>query len=251
MCSLKLWLPSNPTINPIFKFHLRLHSPSYSSYNLLSPTRRPFSPLVVQCRSTVAEDAAASEIPSAYSQYTASVGSPPASSYLVLRLTQRHILFLIVVACAMAVSATWLFLSAIPTLLAFKRAAESLEKLTDVTREELPGTMAAIRLSGMEISDLTVELSDIGQEITRGVKSSTKAVRVAEERLRQFTNMAPPASLQMVTDPRKEKTEPAVARTARGIREGIVKGRALFQMFLTLGRFSRMTIAFFAKRAKR
>lgn len=45
---------------------------------------------------------------------------------------------------------------------AFKRAAESLEKLMDVMREELPGTMAAVRLSGMEISDLTTELSDLG-----------------------------------------------------------------------------------------
>lgn len=45
---------------------------------------------------------------------------------------------------------------------AFKKAAESLEKLMDVMREELPGTMAAVRLSGMEISDLTMELSDLG-----------------------------------------------------------------------------------------
>lgn len=45
---------------------------------------------------------------------------------------------------------------------AFKRACESLEKLLDVTREELPETMAAVRLSGMEISDLTMELSDLG-----------------------------------------------------------------------------------------
>lgn len=32
----------------------------------------------------------------------------------------------------------------------------------DAAREELPDTMAAIRLSGMEISDLTMELSDLG-----------------------------------------------------------------------------------------
>jgi hypothetical protein len=61
-----------------------------------------------------------------------------------------------------AISASWLFFAAIPTLLAFKKAAESLEKLLDVTREELPDTMAAVRLSGMEISDLTMELSDLG-----------------------------------------------------------------------------------------
>lgn len=47
-------------------------------------------------------------------------------------------------------------------LKAFKRAAQSLEKLMDVMREELPDTMAAVRLSGMEISDLTMELSDLG-----------------------------------------------------------------------------------------
>ncbi|GFY95269.1 hypothetical protein Acr_10g0006540 [Actinidia rufa] len=41
------------------------------------------------------------------------------------------------------------------------RAAISLSKLADTAREELPSTMAAIRLSGMEISDLTLELSDL------------------------------------------------------------------------------------------
>lgn len=90
----------------------------------------------------------------------------------------------------------------------------------DTTREELPDTMAAVRLSGMEISDLTMELSDLGlvplnfellqiqkifviimlrnsypfvcsQEITHGVRSSTRAVRLAEERLRRLTNMKP------------------------------------------------------------
>ncbi|GJZ20102.1 hypothetical protein Tco_0556692 [Tanacetum coccineum] len=80
---------------------------------------------------------------------------------------------------------------------AFKRAAESLEKLLYVTRQELPHTMAAVRLSGMEISDLTIELSDLGQEITQGVKSSTRAVRLAEERLRRLTNMNPSALIAL------------------------------------------------------
>ncbi|GAB2212323.1 hypothetical protein Drorol1_Dr00020282 [Drosera rotundifolia] len=62
---------------------------------------------------------------------------------------------------------------------AIKRAVESLEKLLDVTREELPDTMATIRLSGMKINDPTMELSDLGQEITQGVRSSTRAVENA------------------------------------------------------------------------
>lgn len=44
---------------------------------------------------------------------------------------------------------------------AMRRAAVAMEKLVEVAREELPSTMAAIRLSGMEISDLTLELSDL------------------------------------------------------------------------------------------
>ncbi|PNX65935.1 hypothetical protein L195_g054795 [Trifolium pratense] len=64
----------------------------------------------------------------------------------------------------------------------------------DTTREELPDTMAAIRLSGMEISDVINELGDLGQEITQGVKSSTRVVRSAEERFRRLTTMIPSSS---------------------------------------------------------
>lgn len=35
----------------------------------------------------------------------------------------------------------------------------------DAAREELPDTMAAVRLSGMEIIDLTTELSDLGSAL--------------------------------------------------------------------------------------
>ncbi|KAG6394679.1 hypothetical protein SASPL_145269 [Salvia splendens] len=42
------------------------------------------------------------------------------------------------------------------------RVVELLEKLMDATREELPDTMAVVRLYGMEISALTMELSDNG-----------------------------------------------------------------------------------------
>ncbi|KAL7606473.1 hypothetical protein Lser_V15G19371 [Lactuca serriola] len=182
--------------------------------------------------------------------FISSVGSPPSSlpSLSQWNLTQRHILVLNFIACATAISATWLFCSAIPTLLAFKRAAESLEKLLDVTREELPDTMAAVRLSGMEISDLTMELSDLGQEITQGVKSSTRAVRLAEERLRRLTNMNPSASMQVMVP--MKSTGPVVAKTARGIRENIVKSRAFMQMFFTITQFSKVAIKYLVSRAK-
>ncbi|XP_044470687.1 uncharacterized protein LOC123199705 isoform X2 [Mangifera indica] len=203
------------------------------------------------------ENAASSEL-SVSSRYTSSVGSVSASFVQVSQwnLTQRHVMMLNIIACVAAVSATWLFFSAIPALLAFRRAAESLEKLMDVTREELPETMAAVRLSGMEISDLTMELSDLGQEITQGVRSSTRAVRLAEERLRQLTNMTlpninPSTSLQEVVSQNPEAGGPVLARTARGLREGIVKGRMILKMFFTLTQISRMALNYFASHAKK
>ncbi|GAB2282940.1 hypothetical protein Dimus_017474 [Dionaea muscipula] len=200
----------------------------------------------------LSEEAAAFQ-PSVSSQLTSSVGSPPSSPPHLCNwtLSQRHLILLNVIACATAVSATWLFCSAIPTLLAFKRAAESLEKLLDVTREELPDTMTAIRLSGMEISDLTTELSDLGQEITQGVRSSTRAVRVAEERLRGLTNNNRAAPVQEIGTQKNRTAEPVVARTMRHMREGVVKGRGLLRILFTVSHLSRFVVKYFATRAKK
>ncbi|XP_021736632.1 uncharacterized protein LOC110703191 isoform X1 [Chenopodium quinoa] len=208
--------------------------------SLRFPPRR-FTVLSVQS----SENVASSE-PLISSEFTSSVGSP-SLQLSHSTLSHRHITVLNILACAVAISTTWLFCSAIPTLLAFKRAAESLEKLLDVTREELPDTMAAVRLSGMEISDLTMELSDLGQEITQGVKRSTRAVRVAEEKMRQFANMTSTAPMQIVSTKATSIVEPALAKSARGMREGIVKGRSMIQMLFALTGFSRSVANFFFK----
>lgn len=183
---------SNPTINRKCSSILAGNlTPSSPATVLRLPPQRSFSVFSLQS----SQNAGNSPEPSISSEFTSSIGIPQLQ-HSHSSLTQRHINVLYVAACAVAISTTWLFCSAIPTLLSFKRAAESLEKLMDVTREELPGTMAAVRLSGMEISDLTMELSDLGQEITQGVRSSTRAVRMAEERLRRFTNVNSTGSSQ-------------------------------------------------------
>ncbi|GAB4848328.1 hypothetical protein Ancab_002995 [Ancistrocladus abbreviatus] len=242
--TLRLWHP-----NPVIELDSKSDFAGKPSFRL--PTAgvrlraRRFTAASLQLSQVAASE------PSIPSQFTSSVGSPPISPQLShWTLTHRHIILLNLIACAAAVSATWLFFSAIPTLLAFKRAAESLEKLLDVTREELPDTMAAIRLSGMEISDLTMELSDLGQEITQGVRSSTRAVRIAEERLRGLTNITSKATMQERGSRKTMKAEPVLARTARTIREGTVKGRAMLQMFFAIIRFSRFVVNYFSSQAR-
>lgn len=95
---------------------------------------------------------------------------PPAN----LSLNDRAFFLLAFIACTTSVAFTSLVIAAVPTLFAMGRAATSLAKLADTAREELPSTMAAIRLSGMEISDLTLELSDLSQEIADGVSNRLK-----------------------------------------------------------------------------
>ncbi|KAG0449940.1 hypothetical protein HPP92_026995 [Vanilla planifolia] len=185
------------------------------------------------------------------SSLTATVGSPSQSPLLSQWiLGPRHIFLLNIIACSVGISASWLLFSAIPTILAFKRAAKSLERLMDVTTEELPDTMAALRLSGMEISELTTELSDLGQEITQGVRSSTRAVRVAEERLRHLTSMLPTVSTQDRIGPKEEAT--ALAKKARELREGIAKGRLLFGAMLSVSQiFLKFQNLFMSSRPKK
>lgn len=132
---------------------------------------------------------------------------------------------------------TILLAAAIPSLLAIKKAAEALEKLADTAREELPGTMAAIRLSGMEISDLTMELNDLGQEISRGVKNSTRALNAAESGMRQVGGLASNVwQKQAVVS--AQAMQPLVARTAKQLTETIVQTRALVVNLQILSRVS-------------
>ncbi|MCS6791074.1 MAG: DUF948 domain-containing protein [Oscillatoriaceae bacterium SKW80] len=75
-----------------------------------------------------------------------------------------------------AVSLTAVLVAALPALHEIARAARSVEKLADTLRRELPPTLEAIRLTGMEISDLT-------DDINEGVNSATEIVKQVDRSL--------------------------------------------------------------------
>ncbi|XP_010279675.1 PREDICTED: uncharacterized protein LOC104613531 [Nelumbo nucifera] len=54
----------------------------------------------------------------------------------------------------------------IPTMDAFRRLAASMDKLSKVISEEVPGTLSSLKLSGLEINDLTQQLSNLRQKIS-------------------------------------------------------------------------------------
>ena len=75
-----------------------------------------------------------------------------------------------------AVSLILVLLAALPALQAIARAARSVEKLADTLSREFPPTLEAIRLTGMEISDLT-------DDVTEGVQSASNMVKEVDRSL--------------------------------------------------------------------
>ena len=82
-----------------------------------------------------------------------------------------------------AVSLTALLVAAVPALLEVARAARSAEKLFDTLSKELPPTLEAIRLTGLEMTDLTDDVSE-------GVKSASGVVKQVNQSLNSAKNQA-------------------------------------------------------------
>lgn len=74
------------------------------------------------------------------------------------------------------VSLTIVLAVAIPAFRELARAARSAEKLFDTLRREFPPTLESIRLTGMEISDLTDDVSE-------GVQSAGNVVKQVDQSL--------------------------------------------------------------------
>ena len=75
-----------------------------------------------------------------------------------------------------AVSLTAVLVVTIPAIQELARAARSAEKLFDTLSRELPPTLESIRLTGMEISDLT-------DEMNKGVQSASHAIKQVDDSL--------------------------------------------------------------------
>ena len=75
-----------------------------------------------------------------------------------------------------AVSLTAVLVAAIPALRELGRASRSAEKLFDTLSRELPPTLDAIRMTSLEITDLTDDVSE-------GVKSAGQVVKQVDQSL--------------------------------------------------------------------
>jgi len=173
-----------------------------------------------------------------------SVGQPSIPPLLRsprLNAADQAFILLSLIACTTTVALVSMIYTAIPTLNAMRRAALSLEKLADTAREELPGTMAAIRLSGMEISDLTLELSDLSQEISDGVRKSAQAVQAAEVGIRRIGVLASSKAISMLQERANLPVvtiKPAMTSAAETTSHVVQRARRAILHVISLPRFS-------------
>ncbi|KAF8402124.1 hypothetical protein HHK36_013076 [Tetracentron sinense] len=180
----------------------------------------------------------------AESRLNIGVGNPNVPAYVPaakLSLSDQAFVLLAFITCTTSVAFTSLVIATVPTLHAMARAATSLSKLADTAREELPSTMAAIRLSGMEISDLTLELSDLSQEIATGVSKSTQAVQAAEAGIRQMGAHARQQTISMIQERASLpiiSLQPVVAGAAKKTSRAVGNATKTFMNLISRGEFS-------------
>lgn len=79
-----------------------------------------------------------------------------------------------------AVSLTAVLVAALPAFWELARAARSAEKLFETLNQELPPTLEAIRLTGLEITDLTAEVGGGVQSATEVIKQVDQSILVAK-----------------------------------------------------------------------
>ena len=102
--------------------------------------------------------------------------------------------------CLMALSLTAVLIVAIPVLQEIARAARSAEKLFDTLHKEFPPTLHSIRLTGLEITELT-------DEIDSGVKSASDIVKQVDNSLN-------------VTQTQIQKVQSGTRRLVKGFQVG-------------------------------
>ncbi|MEL7035443.1 MAG: hypothetical protein AAFO04_07460 [Cyanobacteria bacterium J06592_8] len=87
-----------------------------------------------------------------------------------------------------AASLSAVLIAALPALQALARAARSLEKLADTLSREFPPTLEAIRMTGLEISELTDDVSEGVQSAGQVVKQVDRSIDDAKKQAQKVQN---------------------------------------------------------------
>lgn len=149
-----------------------------------------------------------------------------------------------------AVSLTAVLVAALPALRELARAARSAEKLFDTLSRELPPTLEAIRLTGMEITDLTEDVSEGVQNAGRvaqhldqsisGVKRQARQAQVTTRSLLAGVKAAWSTLRRPMPSPRRTRE----AMSARSLNSPTSSSPTLLDPYGTLNASERLSTGF-------
>ena len=89
-----------------------------------------------------------------------------------------------------AVSLTVLLATALPALWQLAKTAKSAEKLFETLNQELPPTLEIIRLTGLEVNELTTEVNGGVQSAAEAIKQVDQSILVAKNQAQKFQTKA-------------------------------------------------------------
>lgn len=78
--------------------------------------------------------------------------------------------------CLVAMSLTAVLIVAVPAFQELSKAAQSAQKLFDLLSRELPSTLEAMRRTGLELSDLT-------EDVSQGLEHASHVVKQVDDSL--------------------------------------------------------------------
>lgn len=134
----------------------------------------------------------------------------------------------IAIACVLGSSLSATLLALVPTLRAAATALNEVALLAEALKEEIPDTLAAVRVSGLELTDALEEVGELTSEVTGVTKRTTKAIDRSLTTAQRVGGMVYEGSKTMVPNAKKQMkrtVKPIVRRTADEI-EDIAKERA-------------------------
>lgn len=113
-----------------------------------------------------------------------------------------------------AVSLCAVLIAIFPAIQALARAARSVEKLADTLAREFPPTLEAIRLTGMEISELTDDISEGVQSASGVVKQVDQSISGAKKQAQkvQTTTGSVMTGVKVAWKTFQQKSPPAQTR---------------------------------------
>ena len=94
-----------------------------------------------------------------------------------------------------------------------KEAAQEIAFLARVLREETPDTLAAVRLSGVEISDCVEESGELSTDLTRGLRTSARTIAATSGAVREGAHYVKDNVYPVV----KDKVVPAATSTVKTV----------------------------------